>query len=616
MALGFATALLLLVLGSVLEWRAREGELRETEGATLNLARAVIQHAEDTLDIADTALLAVQERLRTEDIGAEQAADRLQRFLQRRSTMLPRLRGLSIYDAEGRLLASSLPGARPGSTALERDWFRHHRDVADRAAFLGPPVQSRSDSRWMLTLSRRVDAADGSFAGAVVASVEASYFAHGFGTFELGQNGLVALLHQNGSLLARRPHDAALLGRDLSRAPLFGGALPQAASGSFRHAFTTDTIARVGGYRRGERYPLLAIVAVAEAEALADWRWEASWILAGVGVLAIGTALVGIALARLARRRQQAEAALAESEARFIRAMSAAEIGSWELDRDSGALHLSPHWKTLCGHAPEAFATPEEFLAAIDALDRDAVQQAFAAALDGSEPQLEIEFRMRDGHGQPWWLRLQGALLHDASGRPGRLSGVIMDITERKALEAQLEALALQDGLTGLANRRAFDHAYTAARQRANAEGEPLSVLLIDVDRFKFYNDHYGHQAGDACLRQVAQAVAGALRQSDQLAARYGGEEMAVLLPGLSPDAAAMVAERVRAAIQALALPHAASDPWQVVTASIGVATASDAAAMEGVLEAADQALYEAKRGGRNRVVTQRTVPTAAVLAA
>jgi diguanylate cyclase (GGDEF)-like protein len=167
-----------------------------------------------------------------------------------------------------------------------------------------------------------------------------------------------------------------------------------------------------------------------------------------------------------------------------------------------------------------------------------------------------------------------------------------------------LEQVALEDGLTGLANRRSFD-AYLAAQVAlARRRGAPLALVMVDVDDFKGYNDRHGHQAGDECLRQVAAALRACCRRPGDMAARYGGEEFAMVLPDTDLAGATRLAEAARAAVTQLALPHA-RDASPFVSISGGVAVLSrDAAKGEArLVAAADQALYLAKGQGRNRIV-------------
>jgi diguanylate cyclase (GGDEF)-like protein len=182
---------------------------------------------------------------------------------------------------------------------------------------------------------------------------------------------------------------------------------------------------------------------------------------------------------------------------------------------------------------------------------------------------------------------------------------VLKRTEELEAANRQLQALSATDGLTGLANRRKFDQDWAAEWQRASRHGLPLSVAMLDVDQFKTYNDHYGHQAGDVCLKMLAQTLASTVQRSGELVARYGGEEFVVILPGQNAPEAFAAMERIRSAVQALGLPHAKATVAGVVTISIGVASCmpQQGQSSASLIEAADAALYQAKNQGRNKVV-------------
>lgn len=177
-------------------------------------------------------------------------------------------------------------------------------------------------------------------------------------------------------------------------------------------------------------------------------------------------------------------------------------------------------------------------------------------------------------------------------------------LMESLSLHFNFQSLANLDGLTQVANRRYFDTALANEWNRAARARTPLSVILVDVDKFKAYNDTYGHQAGDVCLQRVARALSENLRRAGDMVARYGGEEFVLLLHQTPRDDGVALAERLRAAVEKLAIAHSGADAG-VVTISAGGATVIPApqAEQRALLHAADECLYQAKDGGRNRVV-------------
>ena len=207
--------------------------------------------------------------------------------------------------------------------------------------------------------------------------------------------------------------------------------------------------------------------------------------------------------------------------------------------------------------------------------------------------------------GNQLYLAIDAGPIHDEDGRLIAVVETLRDMTDQKRAESALKALASSDGLTGLANRRSFDQALALEWARAQRTRSPLSLLLVDVDHFKLYNDLHGHQKGDDCLRAVASAMAANLRPAD-VAARYGGEEFAILMPDCGHDAAMAAGERLRDAISRMQLPHGASEAGAAVTLSVGVVTEVPMDDMNSdlLVARADQALYAAKHGGRDRVLS------------
>jgi len=204
--------------------------------------------------------------------------------------------------------------------------------------------------------------------------------------------------------------------------------------------------------------------------------------------------------------------------------------------------------------------------------------------------------------GRRRYLASDASPIFDDQGQLAAVVQTLRDMTEEKAAQIALEQLATRDGLTGLANRRCFDDTLRAEWARAMRQHQPLSLLMVDVDNFKAYNDANGHLGGDECLKRIAAAVASEMRAND-LVARYGGEEFAVILPNQSLKGAAIVAERIRSRVEQLRVQHDRDDSKHV-TVSIGAATAIAAMGAEPsqLVAIADAALYRAKHMGRNRI--------------
>jgi len=251
---------------------------------------------------------------------------------------------------------------------------------------------------------------------------------------------------------------------------------------------------------------------------------------------------------------------------------------------------------------PFGLMVPEDAPAVDAAIARTAASGSLFATVT-------VRMRRKDGAAAVWMEATSRAVLDPVTGEVKEFVTVLRDISERKQFEEKLAAQALTDGLTGLANRRSFDETLSREWERTLREGSQLSLLLIDIDSFKALNDKYGHQVGDDYLRTISVAVSGVVRAPD-IVARYGGEEIAVILPGADSQGAVEIAERVRTAIDALRLTHEGNPVGGgCVTASIGAATAlarqgGTIRMPESLLLAADNAMYKAKQGGRNRVAT------------
>jgi diguanylate cyclase (GGDEF)-like protein/PAS domain S-box-containing protein len=286
------------------------------------------------------------------------------------------------------------------------------------------------------------------------------------------------------------------------------------------------------------------------------------------------------------------------------------------VDFDGRPRYISPAVHTLTGWKPDE--TMRRGFAEVVHPEDLAKMGALMDRLRTDTEAATIEYRVKRRSGGYVWVEGSFRTLRDstAGGHLGILQ-MVRDITERKRVQQQLqnayhtvEALALTDALTGLGNRRHFDQFLTIEWRRCLRERQPLSMLLIDADLFKSYNDTYGHLRGDSCLKQIAEVAAGVAGRPGDLVARFGGEEFAILLPNTGKDGAAQVANAVCEALHCRRLPHQCN-PFGIVTVSVGCATMVPSPGQHNValIDLADQALYTAKRSGRNRVCRENTTP-------
>ena len=401
-----------------------------------------------------------------------------------------------------------------------------------------------------------------------------------------------------------------------------------------------DRRVRLASYFRLPGVPALVMVGRDKADVLTEWRKMAAGHLAAFLFVAVTVGFLAYGLSKQIGFSQNAERLLrasneqlAASEARIGAANEwltlseqVAGVGHWFLSADEDPrLNWSDQLFRIFGVNKSSFTMTLQNASTLyhpDDRDRISVFIANAARTGQSS---EIEARVVRPDGQLRHLLSRTVQQVDANGLAAGTFGVVMDITDRKhneaalvranaateeanrALEAAngaLEAMAMQDALTGLANRRHFDRALDEEFRRAMRSDTSLALIMIDVDQFKQFNDTYGHPAGDACLRAIGAVVPNLLNRPGDVAARYGGEEIAVLLPGNTEAEACEIAARIADDIRRLNIRHEGSIHG-VVTISAGVeafAPVHDCDLASDLVQQADRALYAAKHAGRDRV--------------
>ncbi|WP_348970926.1 sensor domain-containing diguanylate cyclase [Pseudomonas atacamensis] len=471
-----------LILATAWQIVQSSGERVDAAKITVsNIVLAAEQQARDTMLQADNTLRDLAERVAHDGSGPDQQ-ERLAKLMARQVNDIEGVQGLFIFDAQGNWMANSFSEGLQTKNNGDRAYFRYHREHDDQSIHVGSIVESRTTGDMVIPISRRIQTADGAFAGVALATVPVSYFQSFFKRMAVDDEGVIFLALDNGELLARRPTVAALMTTNLSKGEIFSRYLPESDSGTAVIKSIVDGIERIYAYRRLAGLPIVAAAGVSYEHVFAPW-----WSYVYQSVALVGTIILALAILGSLLYRQIQQLLVAECELKIIR--------------------------------------------------------------------------------------------------------------------KELEVIAHTDSLTSLANRRSFDLAMDKEWKRATRNQTCISVILLDIDLFKQYNDRYGHLSGDDCLVHVANIIAANVNRPGDIAARYGGEEFVVLLPETDLAGAVMVAENIKLSLLNANIQHSAS-PFGIVTISSGVVSTSETLgeSPKEFLIKADQLLYAAKSQGRNRV--------------
>lgn len=282
----------------------------------------------------------------------------------------------------------------------------------------------------------------------------------------------------------------------------------------------------------------------------------------------------------------------------------------WRIDWKSMQFtYIGPQIGELLGWPPDSWISVEDWAGRMHPEDREyVVNFCVSQSQNGVDHEADYRALHRDGHYV--WIRDVVHVIR-TNGEVEALVGFMFDISERKKneeellrLQRELETLSYKDGLTGVANRRMLDQVLEREWASAYRNQQPLSFILLDIDFFKEYNDHYGHVAGDDCLKRVASLLEQAAARPRDLVARFGGEEFVVLLPETGAEAAEAVAERCRGIVLDAMIPHDRSKVAACLSVSLGVGTIvpGESDVPEEFIAAVDRCLYQAKAQGRNRI--------------
>jgi diguanylate cyclase (GGDEF)-like protein len=585
----FAVAIALLFLAD-LGSRHRDTVASAAQSAR-NFAEVLAEHTARTFEGVDRAL-GEAELIRRSVIGHSGAADAL-RHLRQTS---PLILGIFWTNAAGDVVAHSYEGDAPWRNIADMPHFVVQRTSEDAKLFVGPPFRSSAAGEWRMAASRGLRNPDGSFAGAVMAVLDQSHFAGIYRSIHLGRNGSVLLLHRGGMILAREPPVENAIGRSLADGPVLTRYLPQAEGGSFEATSVVDGVERIVGYKAVPDLPLVVVVTYLRADVLEHWYRHlytfGPIVAALVAIILLGTVM----LARQANTLAAKTGELESANARFKVAIDNMSQGLAMFDGNRRIIVSNEKYARMYGLSPDDVkpGTP-----VTEIYQRRIANGIFA----GPSPDRYLPKRLKNMNVASDWVdELNDGRSILISHQPMAEGGWVTtheDITERRRGEARIAFMAHYDPLTGLANRAFFLEKIEEAGARLRRWGEPFTVFMLDLDRFKNVNDSLGHAAGDALLKETAVRLKSALRETD-VVARLGGDEFAIIQGGeVNPgEGATGLANR---------LVHAITEPFDIngskvcIGTSIGIALApQDGLDAGDLMKKADLALYEAKSEGRD----------------
>jgi diguanylate cyclase (GGDEF)-like protein/PAS domain S-box-containing protein len=586
-------------------WQLRTDAINAAISDSGNIAAILAGQLSRSLHSIDAVLLEVRKSkndMRIDSAPAFRAAynqKTVHESLAQALAGLPQIFNIAIADENGQLVVSTAAWPTPDINISDRDYFQNARARGDDRLSASVPINNRINGAQTIVFARRLESTNGAFMGIVYASVNTKYFEDIYGSIQSVRSLMFTLVRQDGIILFRHPDPGNSAGRRLSAEAAWLQALSGGAKG-FRVLAQADGNVRFVSFRPISDYPLFVNTSVTESAALAGWFQRSITIGLGSAALLLCSLGLMMAITRQVRSLSNSERALKEKSQQLDAALNNMSQGLAMFDSQQRLVVCNKQFSELYGLTPE-HTQPGTLLRDIlearvafgKSPDRkDFVEGVLAQA--SSHESYSIVDELRDGR------------VVSITSQPMNHGGwvaVHQDITARKRAEAKLAHMARYDSLTGLANRARFLEKVNDAIARMRRLGQPFSLLMLDLDRFKAVNDCLGHATGDSLLKAFAERLREIVGTTDDVA-RLGGDEFALLQTveqnrsDLSGKTIAL-ANRIR---ETITRPYDLDGRKIIIGTSIGITLApDDGRDADALMRNADLALYKAKGEGRNR---------------
>jgi diguanylate cyclase (GGDEF)-like protein/PAS domain S-box-containing protein len=576
--------------------RALLNSERELQNTVLLLAR----HFDRELDNFDGIQRDFVRRIQLTGIGTPEAFSRqmsgenAHRALQTFISGSSKIARLNIFDANGQLINSSVSWPVPDINIADRDYFKQFKADPESPDVVIAPVRSRFAAGWTAVIARKIVGPDGAFLGIVSRGMSPTNFETFFESLALGEGAAISMLHRNGTMLARYPHIEAMIGRNLSGAPM-QKLLKETDHGTMRVQSPVDGEDRLASTRALSHFPLSVVATIKVSTALADWHEQTRFL---VGAATLAALVIGLTLflivRKLAEQHQNSERRLALEKERLDTAVNNMTQGLLLYGQDGRIVLFNQRYVEMYGLSRDVVKPGLHF--------RDLI--AYRKAIGSFKGDVDdfcsyILSNVAQKKATRTIIETPDGREIEIGNQPLKSGGWVAtqeDITERRRTERQIAHLAHYDALTDLPNRVLFRELLERELGRIK-QGEQLAMLYIDIDEFKSVNDSLGHPAGDELLKAVASRLRDCVRETD-FVARLGGDEFAVVQTGVGQSGDVM--ELISRIHEAIREPYECLGHQVTTDASIGIALAPhDGTDLDQLLKSADLAMYGAKADGR-----------------